>query len=241
MSYIKSWFKWFKYIFIDLKKSHSSDPNITYLVSFPKTGVTWLKLMLTQILIKTYNLDCGLTVDLNKISLENSQLPKILWTHDDSNIIDETGKMKDVDKIFIYGGCLRYRKNRVILLVRDPRDVVVSHYYQVTQRSDKALEFDSISEFIRHQQYGIHRIIRFYQIWSKNQRVPKDLLIVRYEDMLTDGPAILTKILNFINLKNFDINTLNQVYEDSQADKMRKLELRYKSKVADQLLSLYKP
>ena len=225
ISYIK---KWFRYLINDLRVSNHSDPNTTYLISFPKTGVTWLKFMLTQILTKAYDLECNLTVDLNKLSRKNKQLPNIIWTHDDSHILNESGDLKDFEKIFIYGGRLRYRKNRVILLIRDPRDVVVSHYHQVTKRSDRPLEFDSLSEFVRHPYYGIQRIICFYQIWNKNLWIPKHLLIVRYEDMLTNGPAILTKILNFIDAKNFDIAMVNQVYEESQADKMQKLEIQDK-------------
>ena len=220
--------KWSQYLINDLKAYYSSDQSTIYLLSFPKTGVTWLKFMLTQILTKAYDLKYDLTVDINKLSRKNKQLPKIIWTHDNSNILNESGKLKDIEKIFIYGGRFRYRKNRVILLVRDPRDVVVSHYYQVTKRADIPLEFDSISEFVRHRQYGIRRIIRFYQIWSRNRWVPKHLLIVRYEDLLTNGPAILTKILNFIDAKNIDPAIVDRVYEESQADKMRKLEMQGK-------------
>ena len=220
--------KWFQYLINDLRASHRSNPSTIYLLSFPKTGVTWLKFMLTQILTKAYDLESHLTVDLNKLSKNNQQLPNIIWTHDDSHILGESGKLNDLEKIFIYGGRFRYRKNRVILLVRDPRDVVVSYYYQVTKRSDIPLKFHSISEFVRHKHYGIERIVRFYQIWSRNLWVPKNLLIIRYEDLLTDGPATLTKILNFIDVKNFDPAIVNQVYEESQADKMRKLEIQGK-------------
>ena len=184
--------------------------------------------MLTQILAKAYDLECALTVDINKLSNKNKQLPNIIWTHDDSHILGESGKLNDIEKIFIYGGCFRYQKNRVILLIRDPRDVVVSHYYQVTKRVGIPLKFDSISEFVRHRQYGIRRVIRFYQIWSRNRWIPKQLLIVRYEDLLTNGPAILTKILNFIDAKNVDPAIVDRVYEESQADKMRKLEMQGK-------------
>ena len=219
---------WFQYVISDLRASHLSDPSTIYLLSFPKTGVTWLKFMLTQILTQAYELECDLTVDINKLSRNNKQLPHIIWTHDDSHILGENGKLNDIEKIFIYGGRFRYRKNRVILLVRDPRDVVVSHYYQVTKRADLPLKFDSLSEFVRHQHYGIQRIIRFYQIWSRNRWIPQHLLIVRYEDLLSDGPTTLTKILKFLDAQNVDRTIVNEVYEASQADKMRKLEMQGK-------------
>ncbi|MEM9904055.1 MAG: sulfotransferase domain-containing protein [Cyanobacteria bacterium P01_D01_bin.44] len=222
--------EWSRYAIDDVKSYRQSDPNTIYLLSFPKSGVTWLKFMLIQLLIKAYDIEYEPTVDLNKLSRENKQLPKIIWTHGDSQIISEKGICNDVEQLFIYGGRLRYRKNRVILLVRDPRDVVVSHYHQVTRRSDIPLKFDSISEFVQHQHYGIQRIIRFYQVWNKNRWILRKLLIVRYEDLMTDGPTILARILNFINVNDIDSNLVNQVYEISQADKMRKLEIQGKVK-----------
>ncbi|MEM8829025.1 MAG: sulfotransferase domain-containing protein [Cyanobacteria bacterium P01_G01_bin.19] len=218
--------RWSRYLINDLKDSLYSDPKTTYLISFPKTGVTWLKYMLAQILSKTYDLECNQTVNINKLSKQYKRLPNIVWTHDDSHILGESGKLNNIEKVLIYNGRFRYRKNCVILLVRDPRDVVVSHYYQVTNRSNIPLEFNSISEFVRHEHYGFKRIIRFYQIWDRNRSVPKRLLIVRYEDLLTNGPAILTKILNFVDAKNFDTAIVNQVYEECHADKMRKLEMQ---------------
>lgn len=218
--------KWSRYAMDDLKSYYYSDPNKIYLLSFPKSGVTWLKFMLIQLLAKTYNIEYQPTVNLNKLSRENEKLPKIIWSHDDSEIISEKGNRNNVEQLFIYGGRLRYRKNNVILLVRDPRDIVVSHYYQVTRRSDVPLKFDSMSDFIRHRHYGIERIIRFYQIWGNNRYVVGKLLIVRYEDLVADGVNVLVELLGFTDIKNIDSALVNQVYEASQADKMRKLEMQ---------------
>ena len=225
---INEMLKWTKYAKDDFLNYWYSNSNPTYLVSFPKSGVTWLKFMLTQVLIKTYGLEDSATVDLNKLIRQNPQLPNIIWTHDNSHIIDEKGNINDIEKMFIYGGRLRYGKSRVILLVRDPRDVVVSHYFQVTKRSEKPLDLPSMNAFIRHKYYGVERIVRFYQIWNRNSWIPQQLLIVRYEDLLENGIATLNKILNFIDVQNVDSAVLKQVYEESQADKMRQLEMQGK-------------
>jgi hypothetical protein len=221
--------KWYKYAVEDLKQSFQSNPNITYFVSFPKSGITWLRLMMAQLFIKTYDLQLEQpTIQLNDLTFKHSILPKIYQTHDDSLLIDEKGNRSDPEKLFTYGGRLRYRKNKVLLLVRDPRDVVISHYYQVTKRSDRPLQFNSVSEFVQHPLCGFRRIIRFYTIWDRNRWIPSDFLLVRYEDLMSQGPETLQNILKFLDVDNISPSLIDEVYEMTQADKMRKLEMQGK-------------
>ncbi len=212
-------------IYTDWKRASKFDTKIIYFISFPKCGITWLRLMLCQIFIKHYNLpEDKPTVLLNELTSNYPILPKIIQTHGDSALVDEKGNRSNAERLFQYGGRLSYRRNKVLLLVRDPRDVIVSHYYQVTQRTDKPLEVGSLSQFVRHPLYGFQRIIRFYQIWSWNRWIMKDFLIVRYEDLMNHGSATLAKILDFIKVTDVDKELINKVYCLSQSENMRKLE-----------------
>jgi Sulfotransferase domain len=51
----------------------------------------------------------------------------------------------------------RYRGTKVLYLIRDPRDVVVSCFFQATRR--KKLFRGTLSEFIRSDNYGIRKIV----------------------------------------------------------------------------------
>lgn len=224
--------KWFKYALDDWQAIKKSKHQITYLVSFPKCGRTWLCFMLSEIVTKAYDITLEQpNIKLNEITTKHSDLPNIVQTHDDSSLTNERGDLYDIEKLFIYGGRFKYRKSKVILLVRDPRDVVVSHYHQMTHRvKNNPIQCDSISEFIRHPLYGFERIIRFYQIWNRNRFISQDFLLVRYEDLILNGINSLQKIIEFINLRDVDSNLIKNVYEYSEAKNMRKLEITGKIK-----------
>ena len=97
-----------------------------FLVSFPKTGRTWLMHMI---------------VEIQKRS-ESSVL--IEETHDMSEIIIENGFRQDPNIVFKFTDRFRYRRSKVLFLVRDPRDVIVSHYHQVTKRAKNPFVFSGI-------------------------------------------------------------------------------------------------
>jgi len=216
---------WYKYLQDDLKQGLNSNPNVTYLVSFPKSGVTWLQLMLSQFLVRHYQINQNkIIMRLNELTKSYPFLPQIRRTHEESYLINENGTYNNPHKLFIYGGRIRYLKNKVILLVRDPRDVVVSHYYQVTKRSEKPLHFDSLSQFVQDPIYGFDRIIRFYMIWHRNWWIPKKIMLIRYEDLLENTETEIQNILNFVNICNVDQRVINEVVQFCRADNMRKLE-----------------
>ena len=55
--------------------------------------------------------------------------------HDNSEIILEDGTRNNPLDVFKFTSRFRYKRGKVIFLVRDPRDVIVSHFYQVTKRA----------------------------------------------------------------------------------------------------------
>ena len=127
-----------------------------FLVSFPKTGRTWLMYMLNQI------------KDLSNHPLKESK-NFIFNEHDNSEIIIENGYRNNPSDVFRYTNRFRYRRSKVIFLVRDPRDVVVSHFYQVTKRAKNPFVFNSITDFVKHDILGLKEsyIIIIYGIITR--------------------------------------------------------------------------
>jgi len=85
---------------------------------------------------------------------------------------------------------------RIVLLVRDPRDTSVSHYYQVVRRERRYS--GSISEFLRDPCYGIEKCARFNLVWSETARIRSDMMVVSYEAMHDDTVSSMHAILNFL-------------------------------------------
>ena len=181
-----------------------------FLVSFPKTGRTWLMYMINQ--IKEQG---------------NHRLKKekyfIFNEHDNSEIILEDGTRNNPLDVFKFTSRFRYRRGKVIFLVRDPRDVIVSHFHQVTKRAKNPFIFNSISEFVKDDILGFKRIIYFYNLWYFQKHKPKDFLLIKYEDLLENGIQTLSEITSFLNI-SITTNNLQEIYHQSSSDKMRKKE-----------------
>ena len=148
-------------------------------VSFPKSGRTWVNVMLGRL--------ASVDAQAGEAELE-LDVPNILFTHDDS---DKPRQLLAVD-------AGRYAGKRVVLLVRDPRDVVAS-YYVHRYRRDRTYA-GSVSEFLRDSGYGIRRIVDFMNAWWSQRDRPAAFMLVRYEDMhLAPGPE-LARLARFVGI-----------------------------------------
>ena len=146
-------------------------------------------------------------------------------THDMSEVIIENGYRPDPDILFNFPGRVRYRRSNVIFLVRDPRDVIVSHFHQVTKRAIDPFIFRSISDFVRDEQLGFKRIIYFYNLWFRYKHIPNNFHLIKYEDLLNNGVFELDRVCKFLGIK-CDISMIEDTYNKSSASKMRDKEIK---------------
>ena len=194
----------------DFILSYYYPKNQYFLVSFPKTGRTWLNYMLKQM------------VKQSNHPLKNNE-NFIFNEHDNSEIIIENGTRNNPLDVFKFTSRNRYRRGKVLFLVRDPRDVVVSHFHQVTKRAKNPFVFNSISDFVKDDILGFKRIIQYYNLWFFQKDIPKDFLLIKYEDLLNQGVDTLSEINKFFNI-DITKDKIEKIYSESSADKMRKKE-----------------
>ncbi len=194
----------------DFILSYYYPKNQYFLVSFPKTGRTWLNYMLKQM------------VKQSNHPLKNNE-NFICNEHDSSEIIIENGTRNNPHDVFKFTSRNRYRRGKVLFLVRDPRDVVVSHFHQVTKRAKNPFVFNSISDFVKDDILGFKRIIQYYNLWFFQKDIPKDFLLIKYEDLLNQGVDTLSEINKFFNI-NITKDKIEKIYSESSANKMRKKE-----------------
>lgn len=177
--------------------SYKKHKNVT-LVSFPKTGRTWLRLML------------GKLIGTNPSNLFD--LPYIHITHDNDPHEKTTDEIKFNNA---------HKDNRVIFLIRDPRDVVVSLYFHKTKR--QLLDVGDIDSYIRSDKGSLRSLIKFYNVWAEN--TPKDFLMISYEDLHLDGVGTLRRVAEFIGLNPTNEELANAV-DFSSFENMRMYEKR---------------
>jgi hypothetical protein len=110
----------------------------------------------------------------------------------------------------------------VVLLVRDPRDVIVSLYHQ--RRGRHGGYGGTLAEFLDERVGGIESLLRFYDAWAAEVDGPRPPLVVRYEDLHVRPEAELRRILDFVGLTDVAEAVVAEAVEFASFDHMRQLE-----------------
>jgi hypothetical protein len=194
-----------------------------FILSFPKSGRTWLKVMMAKALSDRYGVGTDEAIaDFYgyTTTLHQTTAPHILITgfgHDSSGPRYHKNYQEtlDADKSV-------YQGKKVMLLIRDPKDVVVSYYFQAIKRN-KVFE-GSLSEFIRDEYMGIKKILAFNSSWYNNQHLLSEFKVVSYEAMHADPKGVLKESLAMMNIKEIDNVILQKATEYGSFENMKKLE-----------------
>ncbi|MBB4091154.1 sulfotransferase domain-containing protein [Salinibacter ruber] len=197
-----------------------------FVVSYPKCGRTWLRMMLGTSINEAYQL--GLRVEelteIRSMTKKHPDVPVIRFTHDNrahTKTFDELGQ-----KV-----ANRYSNILVILLVRDPRDVVISYYYQYKFRGDKYAARDdgfdkSLDDFMFYDIGGIRHIVHFYNRWSDWVSKKSNCTVIRFEEMLTRPNEVLQEVVEFTGLNKVTIDNIEHAVEMCKYERLKKLEKR---------------
>ena len=193
-------------------------------VSFGKSGRTWLRVMISRYYQLVFNIPERILLGFDNYHRRDAKIPKIFFTHD-NYIKDYTGEF-DSKKPF-YG-------KKVVLLVRNPKDIVVSQYFQWQHRmrpaKKKLNQYPphgadvSAYDFVMDPNCGLPDIIAYLNLWAKEAERVEQLLIVRYEDMRSDPNATLARVMEFINSEPSQDDAIAGAVEYSSVENMRKLE-----------------
>lgn len=202
-------YRLFRYLPNHLRKFLEID---TYFVSPPKAGRTWLMTLLSKLLASHYKEP----FEMDLITKGLKECPRIRFTHD----------MLDPSMRFLP---LKFRRTKywnkdVIFMARDPRDMIVSYYFQITKREEEHDFEGSISEFIRSSEYGINRFVDFMNMWIENRDKPKSFHLFRYEDMKQQAVEEVLDLLDFLDLKSISQEKVSEAVEFAKFENMKKME-----------------
>ncbi len=193
------------------------------IVSFGKSGRTWLRVMLSRFYQTKHRLDSDQLLGFDNLHRKNPAIPKLFFTHD-NYLKDYTGHADS--KVDYYG-------HKVILLARDPRDVAVSQFFQWKFRmrpvKKKLNQYPphgsdiSLYDFVMSETAGLPKIINFLNLWAREMDKIDDFLLVRYEDMRADTVGQLKRITDFLGTPGSEAEIRDAV-EYASVENMRKLE-----------------
>ena len=187
-------------------------PDDTFLVSFPRSGNTWTRFLVCNLL----NPDDP----VNFAQLE-ARIPEIY------DVTDRELRAFPRPRIIKSHESFDPRYPKIIYIVRDPRDVLLSYYeFQLKRRvitEECSLE-EFIPRFMRSEFEPKTGSWRDHVLsWIGTRGDQKNFLLLRYEDMLAETLQAGAKIAAFLGLDASTERVIRAV-ELSSADRMRSLE-----------------
>lgn len=111
---------------------------------------------------------------------------------------------------------------RIILLHRDPRDVLVSKWFASRFRTGGGPD-TSLAELLEDPDRGLTAIADFNLHWAERIGEAKGALILSYEAMLADPAAVLRRVLGWLGVERSDDKIARSV-EASTIERMREME-----------------
>jgi hypothetical protein len=162
--------------------------------------------------------DRGFSLEFDDLIKFDSEYPRIIYTHAHhrkDNLTDSKN----------FARWLAENNKKVVFLVRDPRDVLVSSFFEYTRRGggevvDKDTE---LSEFIKLDHTGIKKIVNYMNLWYEFRSKFDDFLLMRYEDLIEEPENQFSKFIKFLDV-NFDQNVLTKSVNASSFENMRQAE-----------------
>jgi hypothetical protein len=185
-------------------------PDDTFIASYPRSGNTWTRFLIANLMqpaqpVTFANIE-ALIPDATALSsrvLKRVPRPRLVKTHE---YFDP-----------------RYRK--VIYLVRDPRDVVLSLY-------NFRRKYRSVDDSYPIEQYVAERFLpgdldvswgEHVGSWLGTRMNRPGFLLVRYEDLLQDPTRELSRLASFLGIAA-NTEALTRAIERSSANRLRQLE-----------------
>ena len=179
-----------------------------YLVSYPRSGNTWIRLFLCNLIsVSEWG---GAPVDFDVL---NATMPELgvsdlreEWRHPTIPRVVKTHRA--------YSALLGRAPS--IGVIRDPRDVMVSFFHF---KRDRAGTFSgTFHDFVRDPRFGLESWFRHYASWRDRW-----ILTLTYEDMRSDTTTQMSRLLQALSA-NVDADLLTDAVERSSFGRVRTAE-----------------
>ncbi|SFB05997.1 Sulfotransferase domain-containing protein [Lentibacillus halodurans] len=180
------------------------------LVAYPKSGNNFL-LFLVAMLLYRKKMDWAtkgkMIQNVSSEPIENLPPPHLVWSHD------------SYDPSY----------PKVIYLVRDPRDVVISYFHHFQKYYGESRDFDEFFEVFMEGGIGPGMWDANIESWLDNQeKVKNGFLLVKYEDLLENPSKEAKRIIRFLNLDRSE-QEINEAVSWASFDNMKALEQKQHS------------
>ncbi len=190
----------------------------TYLVSYPKSGNTWLRYLMAYAIWPELA-----DIDLFEMA---AYVPSFGIEHDSAMMLEPGSPCNQLKHRLIkehttYDGAARRRVKRAIYIARDGRDAIVSYWHFCNQRDQTSIPFSDFIEISATPDHSYGPWKSHVMGWFNAPLAAK--LVIRYEDMLRDTSSCLRSALEFAGI-NAPEEVIEKAVRRASFDSMKKLE-----------------
>ncbi len=202
------------------------------LIKHPKSGSTWLRVMLFRLYQVRYGLPPRRVVKSDEMHLYDSRLPRLQVTNGHYSY---EGELRTLFRDPAYAPLLA--RKRILFLARNPLDLAPSWFFQLTRRAtaykselmiaalDQPIRRDEISmwDFVTHPELGVPNLIDYHNWWVETLAALPNALVVRYEDLRVHTADTLKQITSFIG-EEFKDDEIADAVEFAAFENLKRLE-----------------
>lgn len=187
-------------------------------VSFAKSGRTWLRAMISRLYQQRHDLPSDLLLSHDNMHRLNPAVPICFFTHDGDPMGSVAALRRDKSP---------YDGKKVLYLMRHPCDVAVSHYFQIKHRKAGRragmAEGVTMYDFIMRPGKGLEMIVEYTNLWHRYVSGRPNALLVRYEDLKANPIGEMAKVCEFLG-DSFDNAAIAEAVEFCSFANLQKRE-----------------
>lgn len=204
-------------------------PDLINFLSFPKTGSTWVRVLLGRYFQSLWSLDHLILLeatDSERKIFASRRIPAMKVGHGPLVWVAQTAED------LTYSNVVEpYAGGPVVVITRHPLDALLSLKMQLTYRnSDRQRSVPSeFADFVNDPVLGLSKFIKFHNLVLNMPH----LFVLRYEEMLANIEREIERVLRFVSAP-VDSKIVADAAAYASFDNMKRLELsgqapRYKS------------
>ena len=189
-------------------------PDDIFIVSYPKSGNTWVRFLVANLLYPFQKITFA---NIEQIVPDIYQVPDRIL-----NSLDRPRVLKSHEYF-------DPRYNKVIYIIRDPRDVILSYYYYHLKMRviGESYPLDRYSEkFLQGELDPFGSWGENVGSWLGAREGDSGFLSIRYEDLRSDTDRGLTQIATFLGI-SASPTRISQVAANCSFDAMRSAERQH--------------
>jgi hypothetical protein len=190
------------------------------LLRYPKSGVTWLRVMISRVYQIRLGLPDSAIVGRSGFHRLHPGIPNIFIAMDNFNLPRQT--------------LLQHlQKRKVIFLLRDPRDVAVSLYFHFAKRATQterqiysvpeSVQEKGVYDFVMSADFGITKVVDFMNFWFAALQHHPRAVIIRYEELRQDPEHVFEPVMKLLQ-PNVTQDELRAAVEFASFERMKEKE-----------------